>query len=307
MATAFSYDCHEASGSLSNTRADGGPGLVRKADEYVRASPVPDAKVTKSNMRDTLDRVGGSRGEAAHSVGFVIDPAFQQDHLATYFARTDRRGWRPRQAGADPAVLMIDRGLPWARSLLGPLSAAERVHRLALPTLATSLSAWLHSPTPAHRVLGIHRNTLANRVRLLGNLLGVDTTNLGARATLSLALRIHNASHEPGRAPVAMAPGLPSELVALPSVRAWARTRLRPLSQLPFETGIHTLATWIESSARNAPAASALGVGEAGLRKRIKRMEDVLGQPISTDPLARFDIWLAFRACALPHKARGVG
>ncbi|WP_246126845.1 helix-turn-helix domain-containing protein [Embleya hyalina] len=202
---------------------------------------------------------------------------------------------------------MIDRGLPWARSLLGPLSAAEGVHRLDVPTLVASLSVWLHSPTPAHRVLGIHRNTLINRVRLLGDLLGLDTTNLATKATLSLALRIHHASHEPAWAPVAMAPGLPSELVTLPTVRAWARRRLHPLAQLPSETGIHTLVTWIESGARNAPAASALGVTEAGLRKRIKRMDDALGQPLSTDPLARFDMWLALRACAQPHGARGVG
>ncbi|MFI9626966.1 PucR family transcriptional regulator [Streptomyces sp. NPDC052042] len=106
------------------------------------------------------------------------------------------RGLPSRHArfGAAPEAALVvgTAGARWADALLNPLltHVPRRSHDPGSQELTATLSSWLSFSSHATQHLKIHRNTLAARLRLIGELLGLDLNRLADQAALDLALRI---------------------------------------------------------------------------------------------------------------------
>ncbi|MER5983330.1 helix-turn-helix domain-containing protein [Streptomyces sp. NPDC001787] len=220
-------------------------------------------------------------------------------------------------ASPEPALVVGRAGALWADALLAPLlhHLPRRSQDPGSQELAATAASWLSFSTHATEHLKVHRNTLAARLRLIGELLGLDLGTLADQAALDLALRIR-ATPAPRRTATGTAPGGETaesagtaeaahdleEILRRPAVRAWATQQLRPLETADTpapDTARATLRTWLDREAQLGPTAAALGISVPGTRKRLARLETVLGRSLLQAPSARYDLWLAFRALEL--------
>lgn len=217
----------------------------------------------------------------------------------------------------EPALVVGAEGARWADTLLAPLLGylPRRSQDPGSQELAATLASWLAFSSHATGHLKIHRNTLAARLRLIGELLGLDLDRVADQSALDLALAVRATPTlpRPGRPAWGAAPVLPEdtaapaltldEILRLPAVRSWAAQQLRPLGAPGAAAGPAdphtTLHTWLECEAQLGPAAAALGISVPGVRKRLTRLETVLQRSLLRSPSARYDLWLAFRALDL--------
>ncbi|MEU9236193.1 helix-turn-helix domain-containing protein [Streptomyces subrutilus] len=214
------------------------------------------------------------------------------------------RGERHARFGPGPELALAAHGAGagWAGALLAPLHAYEprRPQDPGGQELRATAHAWLNFSSHATRLLKIHRNTLAARLRLVETLLGLDLARLGDQAALSLALRLTPGGRADGDAAANEAARAAPDLDGLlrdPRLTAWARAHLRPLSGPEAPVGARaTLRTWLAHDARLVPAAAALGVSVPAARKRLTRIEALLERSLLQSPSARHDLWLAHRA-----------
>jgi hypothetical protein len=225
-------------------------------------------------------------------------------------------------AWLDPELLMARQAAAWADGVLAPLARHE-ARRRSDPDgadLLDTLDVWLATRRGAGERLGIHRNTLSGRLRLVERLAGRDLARVDDRAELSLALRVHalvrhGASDAFGAAdpvgrdrPLGSAAGRndasrtavpddePHRLpLGLPALQEWAHTGLRPLGGGIGGPDARTLRVWLDHDARLAAAASALSLSVPGARKRLVRIGGVLGLDLLHAANAEADLWLAFR------------
>ncbi|MFF3863429.1 helix-turn-helix domain-containing protein [Streptomyces sp. NPDC002209] len=202
-------------------------------------------------------------------------------------------------------------GTGWAEALLAPLHTyvPRRPQDPGAQELRATAHAWLNFCSHATRLLKIHRNTLATRLRLIESVLGTDLARLPEQAALSLALRLTpggaggGAGASPGagaRAPRAGAAGAADGLDGVlrhPDLAAWARAHLAPLTGRDAPPGAReTVRAWLLHDAQLVPAAAALGISVPGTRKRLSRIEALLERSLLRSPSARHDLWLAHRA-----------
>ncbi|MBZ9594234.1 helix-turn-helix domain-containing protein [Streptomyces erythrochromogenes] len=200
--------------------------------------------------------------------------------------------------GPEPELAAREAGADWAGTLLAPLHAYEprRPQDPDGQELRATAHAWLNFGSHATRLLKVHRNTLAARLRLIETLLGLDLTRLGDQAALSLALRLTPGAGRGSGAAPAGAPGLDAVLRD-PQVTDWARAHLSRLTGPDAPAGARdTVRTWLAHDARLVPAAAALGVSVPGARKRLARIEALLERSLLQSPSGRYDLWLAHRA-----------
>ncbi|MFB8382099.1 PucR family transcriptional regulator [Streptomyces rubiginosohelvolus] len=203
----------------------------------------------------------------------------------------------------DSALVVGPAGHRWADELLNPLltHVPRRAQDPGSQELLATAASWLAFSSHATGHLKVHRNTLAARLRLIGELLGLDLHRLADQAALDLALRVRSTpapacTPEPARSgsPVSgtsrAAGGLDAILVR-PAVRDWADQQLAPV--LGAE---ETLRTWVRCEGRIGPAAAELGISVPGARKRLTRLETVLQRSLLRPPSARYDLWLALRS-----------
>lgn len=214
-------------------------------------------------------------------------------------------------AAPDPALMVGAAGARWADALLRPLltHVPRRGQDPGSQELAATVTSWLAFSSYATAHLKIHRNTLAARVRFVGELLGLDLHRVRDQAALDLALRIRATPALPRPAPARSGPeegeagGTLDAILGDPAVRAWAAQVLRPVTAPGTPAGggdpVATLGTWLDCEAQLAPTATALGISVPGARKRLTRLESVLRRSLLRSPSARYDLWLAFRALAL--------
>lgn len=212
-----------------------------------------------------------------------------------------------RFGSAPEAALVVGAaGAQWADALLNPLLThlPRRSHAPGSQELVATLSSWLAFSSHATQHLKIHRNTLAARLRLIGELLGLDLNRVADQAALDLALRIRATPTVPravGPAGATPGPGHRlDDILRGPAVQEWAAQQLRPLiasrSSRPAADPRATLRTWLECEAHLGPMAAALGISVPGARKRLARLESILQRSLLQTPSARYDLWLAFRA-----------
>ncbi|GGW14900.1 helix-turn-helix domain-containing protein [Streptomyces globisporus] len=203
----------------------------------------------------------------------------------------------------DSALVVGPAGHRWADELLNPLltHVPRRAQDPGSQELLATAASWLAFSSHATEHLKVHRNTLAARLRLIGELLGLDLHRLADQAALDLALRVrstpapactpepaHSGSSASGTSEAAG--GLDAILVR-PAVRDWADQQLAPV--LGAE---ETLRTWVRCEGRIGPAAAELGISVPGARKRLTRLETVLQRSLLRPPSARYDLWLALRS-----------
>ncbi|WP_205019323.1 helix-turn-helix domain-containing protein [Streptomyces sp. HB132] len=228
--------------------------------------------------------------------------AYQQ----AFHALAVARGLPGRHAGfgatPEPALVVGAAGVRWADELLAPL-LSHRPRRSRDPgsqELSATVASWLAFSSHATRHLKIHRNTLAARLKLVGELLGLDLNRVSDQAAVDLALRIRAAPAPCGPSPgdPAAGPGDLEAVLRAPGVQDWAVQQLRLLDQAG-PTGEETLRTWLRCEAQLSPAAAELGISVPGARKRLTRLEALLSRSLLRTPSARYDLWLAFRAVDL--------
>lgn len=206
-------------------------------------------------------------------------------------------------ASPDPALVVGPEGRQWANALLTPLltHGPRRPQDPGSQELLATAASWLAFSSHATDHLKVHRNTLAARLRLIGELLGLDLHRLADQSALDLALRVRvtpapACTPEPtpygpaGSGTGEAAQGL-DEILRRPAVREWADRQLAPV--LAAE---ETLRTWLRCEGRLGPAAAELGISVPGARKRLTRLETVLQRSLLRPPSARYDLWLALRS-----------
>ncbi len=261
------------------------PGAV-PTDEAV-AARVGDCVVGVSEPVPLADTATGYR-QAFHALAVARELP----------ARHARFGVSP-----DPALVVGPAGRRWADELLNPLltHVPRRPQDPGSQELLATAASWLAFSSHATGHLKVHRNTLAARLRLIGELLGLDLHRLADQAALDLALRVRSTpapactpepaqSGSPASGTSKAAGGLDAILVR-PAVRDWADRQLAPV--LGAE---ETLRTWVRCEGRLGPAAAELGISVPGVRKRLTRLETVLQRSLLRPPSARYDLWLALRS-----------
>ncbi|MFI2080298.1 PucR family transcriptional regulator [Streptomyces rubiginosohelvolus] len=261
------------------------PGAV-PTDEAV-AARVGDCVVGVSEPVPLADTATGYR-QAFHALAVAREMP----------ARHARFGVSP-----DPALVVGPAGRRWADELLNPLltHVPRRPQDPGSQELLATAASWLAFSSHATGHLKVHRNTLAARLRLIGELLGLDLHRLADQAALDLALRVRSTpapactpepaqSGSPASGTSKAAGGLDAILVR-PAVRDWADRQLAPV--LGAE---ETLRTWVRCEGRLGPAAAELGISVPGVRKRLTRLETVLQRSLLRPPSARYDLWLALRS-----------
>ncbi|KFK90073.1 DNA-binding protein [Streptomyces sp. JS01] len=261
------------------------PGAV-PTDEAV-AARVGDCVVGVSEPVPLADTATGYR-QAFHALAVARELP----------ARHARFGVSP-----DPALVVGPAGRRWADELLNPLltHVPRRPQDPGSQELLATAASWLAFSSHATGHLKVHRNTLAARLRLIGELLGLDLHRLADQAALDLALRVRSTpapactpepaqSGSPASGTSKAAGGLDAILVR-PAVRDWAERQLAPV--LGAE---ETLRTWVRCEGRLGPAAAELGISVPGARKRLTRLETVLQRSLLHPPSARYDLWLALRS-----------
>ncbi|MFB4423468.1 helix-turn-helix domain-containing protein [Streptomyces sp. QL37] len=204
-------------------------------------------------------------------------------------------------AAPEPALVAGAAGARWADALLAPLLAhlPRRSQDPGSQELSATVASWLAFSSHATQHLKIHRNTLAARLKLVGELLGLDLNRVSDQAAVDLALRIRAtpALHRSGPPGPTASEDLDTVL-RTPGVQDWAVQQLRILAQAgPMAE--ETLRTWLRCEAQLSPTAAELGISVPGARKRLTRLEALLCRSLLQTPSARYDLWLAFRAVDL--------
>lgn len=245
-----------------------------------------------------LRALAGSRPDCFVGAGQVVGlldlaEGYQQAYHALAVARGLPARCATFSSREEITTLLGPGGRLWAEHLLRPLLEyrPERRQDPGADELRTTLGAWLNFSSGAARMLKIHRNTLTARIGHIGRLLDRDLNDLGAQSELHLALRLLDGA--PSREPDDDV-GLDT-LLAPPAMLHWARARLSPLDDPRL---LETLRVWLDSDARLDLTATALGLSVPATRKRLLRVEGVIGRSLLTRPSARYDMTLAFRILA---------
>ncbi|MFJ7083051.1 helix-turn-helix domain-containing protein [Streptomyces griseus] len=289
--------------------ADGGRSWIVRCPVYARhLILVMPAGATGPDAVATDEAVAARVGDCVVGVSEPVPLAdtatgYRQAFHALAVARELPARHARFGASPDPALVVGPIGRQWADELLTPLltHVPRRTQDPGSQELAATAASWLAFSSHATDHLKVHRNTLAARLRLIGELLGLDLHRLSDQAALDLALRVRATpapacTPEPtpyidgGSGPRAAARGLDTVL-RRPAVRDWADRQLAPV--LGSE---ETLRTWLRCEGRLGPAAAELGISVPGARKRLTRLETVLQRSLLRPPSARYDLWLALRS-----------
>jgi sugar diacid utilization regulator len=187
---------------------------------------------------------------------------YEQAFHALAVARSRPERWARFDTRLDLATPIGPDGLAWATSVLNPLITyvPTRGNGPDAQELTATARSWLSFSMEATRNLKIHRNTLVARLRLIGDLHGLDLGRTDQSAVLDIALRIRAAPH------VTSVPADPSRAVTLddllraPAVQQWARATLRPLREAANGAVLEsTLRAWLDCDSRLSATADALG------------------------------------------------
>ncbi|MFD7835093.1 helix-turn-helix domain-containing protein [Streptomyces sp. NPDC059761] len=292
----------------------GGRAWIVRCPVYVRhlIALVPAGPAAVPAEHDPLSEalVGAARDRVVGVSGHLRLREAPAAYTQAFHALAVARGRAGRHArfGPGPELELAAHaaGTGWAETLLAPLHTYEprRPQDPGPQELRATAHAWLNFGPHATRLLKIHRNTLATRLRLIESVLGRDLARLPEQAELSLALRLTPGG--PGAAP-GVPPGAPADLDGVlrhPDLAAWARAHLAPLTGREAPPGAReTVRAWLRHDAHLVPAALALGISVPGTRKRLTRIEALLERSLLQSPSARHDLWLAHRAEELARLA----
>lgn len=232
-------------------------------------------------------RVGVSRVVSLREVGVGYEQAFH----ALAAARGGAGSFEMFAFQESLAAIVGPAGEDWAARVLAPLRAfvPARTQDPDATALEQTLGSWLNFGTGATRQLKIHRNTLTSRLAQLDRILDRDVRDLPTQARLHLALHLAARSAEPLAEPAEA--DLP-DLLRTEAVRAWAARQLEPLHDAE-EHLLDTLRAWLDGGARLEAAARTLGLSVPAVRKRMLRIERLLGRSLLHGPSVRYDLYFA--------------
>lgn len=220
---------------------------------------------------------------------------YEQAFHALACARESAERYGRFRPGDDLGMLLASAGESWQLRILSPLLdfVPERTQDPGPEDLKITLVSWLTFAQRAARQLKIHRNTLTARLKQIERVLGHDLREIRTQAMLHLALRLldrprarTNPRHEQST----------EELFGASAVRSWAQHQLSSLLQGTKPTLLNTLRVWLENNAQMDATAATLGLSEPGARKRLLRIEGLLGRSLLHGPSARYELWFALRA-----------
>ncbi|MFE2141114.1 helix-turn-helix domain-containing protein [Streptomyces sp. NPDC059456] len=294
------------------------PVYVRHLIALVPAGPAAPAGAGGGHDPLAEALVGQARDRAVGVSGHLWLREAPAAYTQAFHALAVARGRAGRHArfgpGPELELAAHTAGTRWAGALLAPLHTYEprRPQDPGAQELRATAHAWLNFGSHATRLLKVHRNTLATRLRLIESVLGADLARLPDQAVLSLALRLTPGGGD--TSPAGAAGGLcgpdgagglhgPDGAGALdavlghPDLTAWARAHLEPLTGPDAPPGAReTVRAWLRNDAHLVPTAAALGISVPGTRKRLTRIEALLERSLLQSPSARHDLWLALRA-----------
>ncbi|MFC4116550.1 PucR family transcriptional regulator [Nonomuraea zeae] len=216
---------------------------------------------------------------------------YRQAFHALATARGRAENYAEFSPRGDLAALVRSRGYAWARALLEPLHTyrPDRAGDPDAAALTATIRSWLDFHGGAARQLKIHRNTLPARLRHIERLLGLSLDDLATQAKLHLALCVLD-----GREGADGEETLDA-ILDTADVHDWAALQVSSLTSRESTAFLETLRVWLANHARLEPTASALGISAPGVRKRLTRIEEVLGRSLLDSPSARYDLWFALR------------
>ncbi|TQE38899.1 PucR family transcriptional regulator [Streptomyces ipomoeae] len=182
----------------------------------------------------------------------------------------------------------------WAAHLMAPLlndfTGRGDEQKLLLETLPTALS---FKHTEAAGGLGVHRNTVTQRLNRAGKILSLDLRgSMNDRVLTLLALDIlalPNPDDDP--ADPVDAPDFAALMMtgaADGTVKAWAEDRLGPV-QADQRDLVETLCVWLENNLSTKETARALGLSEATVRNHTRDAATLLGMDFSTKMIGVHD------------------
>ena len=237
-----------------------------KPAQIIVITPAGHEQRVASELRGMIGRwdgllMGESGPYSLNDSGAAYAEAAQALRAAGHTAGRISTGARPKLA----TLLPSGPAYTWARALLGPLLRPE--HRQLLQTLPAGCS---FKPSEASRGLGIHRNTLRQRMSRASRLLRLDLTRVNDRVLVLLAVEIL-AAPAPARMPIPPIPVFDlCDLLTLEEemVRDWADGLLRPLRSDRRDL-LRTLGAWLENDLSVRRTARDLDVSEATVRNHI--------------------------------------
>ena len=257
-------------------------------------APVHDAREADDKV---LPAVRAASADAAIGAGDVValrDTAvsYTQAYHALRIARLRADRFARFTAPGDLAAVLGPEARQWAsRALSGLLRyVPPRPHDPGGQELCATLRSWLDFRGAAWRQLKIHRNTLTDRLRHIGALLGRDLARLPVQAELHLALQL---LRRPGADEAVPPPDDLDGLLLAPEAREWAKMTLAPLEENPVL--LDTVRAWLAADSRPDTAAAGLNLSSRGVRRRLERAEERLGRSLTSGPSARYDLVLALR------------
>ncbi|GAB2829804.1 hypothetical protein GCM10027176_37740 [Actinoallomurus bryophytorum] len=278
-------------------RMSGGRAWIVRCPVYIGhviilAPVTDDENEVEDALRDYAGRVNGVDvgGSTPVALREMVSGYSQAIH-ALAVARGGTEHYARFSPRGDMTALVRPRGHKWATSTLEPLTRyrPQRGQDPDAAELIVTLRSWLDFYGGAARQLKIHRNTLAARLRHIEQLFGHPLDDLETQSRLHLALRILDGPE---------ADDGPATLEAVlddPDVRRWAEMQMMPLLSRDPELFMNTLRVWLGKNARIEATASALGISVPGTRKRLTRIEEVLGRSLLSGPSARYELWFALR------------
>jgi hypothetical protein len=221
-------------------------------------------------------------GSLVHPLDGVADAYGEAlDSLPRAGHSPDRVAMASRTTGV---IDVLDPGAAraWASELLRPVLLMPRGGRQHLETTAMAVEFEISA---AARIIGVHRNTVARRVRQTFEAVGLNQDLVLDRVVLSVAAQavgrhgadLGGAGRDADAAPV---PDLHA-LLCVPPVQAWAVKALRPLAADRRDL-LRTLRSWTYRGCRVEDAAADLGIAPKTVRAHIRASEQLLERDLIT-------------------------
>lgn len=287
----YVIDCGEADREIAARRSDRAIAdramLVRcpAFNHLIVLDPVRDQDNDPAGVRDSMrqvvvslpeHRMGGSRAYALSEVADAYAEA--ADALSVARQLPDRVALSNERADLLSALPPVA-ARRWAATVLRPLLALPMGQRdQLLRTLDLGLE--LHHASAA-RLVGIHRNTVTQRISRAFGLLGLDRSRVLSQVVVSTAVKVVIAHGHDEPSPDATADFV--TMLATPEVHAWAESFLEPLRSDRRDL-IRTLAAWLENDTHTQRTATALGLSPVTVRSHLRACAPLIGREPAVSP-----------------------
>ncbi|MET8677022.1 helix-turn-helix domain-containing protein [Streptomyces sp. NPDC004647] len=207
------------------------------------------------------------------------------------------RAWQ-YNGHAELAAVLEDHAYSWAEAFLQPLISAPCSE--GVEVFSTLRVALAFPIAEAARILDVHRNTVARRLKGSAELLQLDLGDIRARAVLDLALQIDAKAAGIDPRPSLTGPVRLEDVLSAPAARAWAEMTLAPLGQDRRDLR-RSLRVWLAHNTNADQAGAELDVHPQTIRGHLRSAERLLQRSLLAGASGAHDIVIAlFIASDIP-------